>query len=142
MYSITYNSMVEGGNMYLNNYSERRQPRIKLLIWLAAKVDQKEINTAIKQRKYIVSYNYNSKISIRQINHTDQTGTSKLTAHFILRKQKFHQKKKICKGQRSYDEVRRKTFFLQVIRFLRKDNYNLLNLLPVTWSLLINTWVN
>jgi len=119
-YNLCYSNAVEAGRMYLNNYPERRQPSAKIFGRLATNLKQygafvkpvlsrnKPCNEE-RENNVLLAVTENPETSVRKIDHT--TGVAKSTAHFILRKQRFHPYKfRVCQGLRPGDEERRRTF--------------------------------
>ena len=106
--------------LYLENYSERRQPNKRTFSKLMNNLKQygsfkkpvisrKKPSNEEKVNNVLLAVVENPGISTRQIEET--TGIAKSTSHFILQKQSFHPYKyRICKGLRLGDSERRRTF--------------------------------
>lgn len=130
-YILCHSNAVEAGRMYFNKYPEKKQPSTKMFGRLATNLKQygafmKPVSSREKpcneenENNVLLAVTENPQISVREINHT--TGIPKSTAHFILKKQKFHPYKyRICQALKPGDEERRRTFCEWYTRKCQED---------------------
>lgn len=119
-YIVCQRNCVDAERAYSNKYPERRQPGKSIFRRLVFNLKeygsfkkpvvsrQKQSNEE-SQRDVLQAVVENPEISTRTIE--DNTGVAKSTAHFILKKNKYHPYKfRICHGLRPGDDARRRTF--------------------------------